>query len=123
MKRKLDTNDVPTPTPSSPHPAPSPEATSSPQPAIPTPKESSKSKQKELKFEVFGLDSRLLQGIKKLGFERPTRVQVEAVTRVLEGRDLLARAKTGSGKTGAYLWGVLQGVLRAKEVCDFFFFW
>lgn len=121
MKRKLDTNDVPTPTPSSSQPTSSPKPISSPQSVIPTPKESSKSKQKELNFEVLGLDSRLLQGIKKLGFEKPTRVQVEAVTKVLEGRDVLARAKTGSGKTGAYLWGVLQGILRAKEVCVCFF--
>lgn len=68
-----------------------------------------------------GLDSRLLQGIKKLGFEKPTRVQVEAVSKVVEGRDVLARAKTGSGKTGAYVWGILQGILRAKEVCEFLF--
>jgi len=107
MKRKLDTNDVPTPTPFS------PEAN---EPLL-SKKEPTKTKQLELSWEVLGLDSRLLQSIKKLGWEKPFRVQIEAVSKVLEGRDVLARAKTGSGKTGAYLLGVLHGILRLKEVC------
>ncbi|KAF8242432.1 DEAD-domain-containing protein, partial [Wilcoxina mikolae CBS 423.85] len=66
-------------------------------------------------FSSLGLDARLLQGIAKLGFANPTLVQAKAIPLALEGKDILARAKTGSGKTAAYLLPVLQGILKAKE--------
>ena len=69
----------------------------------------------EVTFQSLGLDARLLQGIAKLGFAHPTAVQAKAVPLALDGKDILARAKTGSGKTAAYLLPVLQNVLRRKE--------
>jgi len=68
-------------------------------------------------FSSLGLDARLLQGVAKLGFAHPTLVQAKAIPLALEGKDILARAKTGSGKTAAYLLPVLQSVLKSKEVC------
>jgi ATP-dependent RNA helicase DDX56/DBP9 len=94
MKRKLDSNDVPAPA-----------------------EEVVKNK-KVTSFVDLGLDSRLLQGIAKQNFEKPTPVQAKAIPLALEGRDVLARAKTGSGKTAAYLLPILQSVLKRKEVCD-----
>lgn len=119
MKRKLDTNDVPTPTSSrsvSPSSSPGTAQITAPEEILTS--KTSNTKQPDLNFESLGLDPRLLQSIKKLGFEKPTRIQFESIGRVLQGKDLLARAKTGSGKTGAYVWGVLQGILRGKEVCS-----
>ncbi|XP_033926451.1 probable ATP-dependent RNA helicase DDX56 [Melopsittacus undulatus] len=69
-------------------------------------------------FEHMGLDPRLLRAVSELGWGRPTAVQAQALPLALEGRDLLVRARTGSGKTGAYGLGLLQHVLRAREVAQ-----
>jgi len=92
MKRKLDVNDVPVP------------ATEV------------DDKQEDATFAGLGLDSRLLQGITKQNFQKPTLVQSKAIPLALEGRDVLARAKTGSGKTAAYLLPILNSVLKRKQV-------
>lgn len=62
-------------------------------------------------FKSFGLHSTLLQGIKELGFVRPTPVQAEAIPPGLEGRDVLACAMTGSGKTAAFLLPILHRLM------------
>ncbi len=54
----------------------------------------------------------LLRGIRELGFTRPTPIQVEAVPPALDGRDLLACAQTGSGKTIAFLLPVLHRLMN-----------
>ncbi|XP_054043678.1 probable ATP-dependent RNA helicase DDX56 isoform X1 [Rissa tridactyla] len=69
-------------------------------------------------FEHMGLDPRLLRAVAELGWATPTAIQAEAIPLALEGRDLLARARTGSGKTGAYGLPLLQHLLRAKEVAQ-----
>ena len=63
------------------------------------------------------LDSRILKALADLGFARPTLVQSKAIPLALEGRDILARARTGSGKTAAYCIPVVQKILQAKSVC------
>ncbi|XP_033015106.1 probable ATP-dependent RNA helicase DDX56 [Lacerta agilis] len=65
-------------------------------------------------FAHFGLDARLLQATAELGWAKPTLIQEKAIPLALEGKDLLARAKTGSGKTGAYALPLLQHLLRGK---------
>lgn len=62
------------------------------------------------------LDSRILRALADMGFARPTLVQVKAIPIALENRDILARARTGSGKTAAYCIPVLQKILSAKAV-------
>lgn len=62
------------------------------------------------------LDARLLRALADMGFSRPTLVQSKAIPIALENRDILARARTGSGKTAAYCIPVVQKVLSAKEV-------
>jgi ATP-dependent RNA helicase RhlE len=59
-------------------------------------------------FSSFGLRAELLRGIRELGFTRPTPIQAEAIPPALEGRDLLACAMTGSGKTAAFLLPILE---------------
>src|SRR3990172_4397024 len=54
-------------------------------------------------FTGLKLHATLLLGLKDLGFRRPTAIQAEAIPPALEGRDLLASAMTGSGKTAAFL--------------------
>ena len=62
-------------------------------------------------FSVFHLDKNLLKGIKELGFHRPTPIQSDAIPPALEGRDVLACASTGSGKTAAFLLPILNRLL------------
>lgn len=57
------------------------------------------------------------QAIAKLGWVKPTLIQDKAITLALEGKDVLARARTGSGKTGAYVIPIVQKILRSKQVC------
>jgi len=63
------------------------------------------------------LDPRLLRALADLGFARPTLVQAKAIPIALDGKDILARARTGSGKTAAYCIPVVQKILSAKSVC------
>ncbi|KAI9852754.1 MAG: ATP-dependent DNA/RNA helicase [Thelocarpon superellum] len=65
-------------------------------------------------FSNLGLDSRILQGVLKEQYPKPTPVQAAAIPLALEGKDILARAKTGSGKTAAYLLPILHSILKRK---------
>jgi ATP-dependent RNA helicase RhlE len=53
----------------------------------------------------------LQKGLKELGFQRPTPIQAEAIPGALEGRDILACAMTGSGKTAAFLLPILHQLI------------
>ena len=59
-------------------------------------------------FSRLALHPTLLRGVADLGFERPTPIQEQAIPVALEGRDLLACAATGSGKTAAFLLPILH---------------
>ena len=67
-------------------------------------------------FDDFDLDPRLLQALAKLQFHKPTLVQQKAIPLGLDMKDVLARAKTGSGKTAAYILPILQSILDMKKV-------
>ncbi|XP_067396429.1 probable ATP-dependent RNA helicase DDX56 [Emydura macquarii macquarii] len=67
-----------------------------------------------LSFAHMGLDGRLLQAIAELGWAKPTLIQEKAIPLGLEGKDLLARARTGSGKTAAYAIPLIQHLLHVK---------
>jgi ATP-dependent RNA helicase RhlE len=62
-------------------------------------------------FAVFKLHPDLLKGVKELGFTRATPIQEQAIPPALEGRDLLACAMTGSGKTAAFLLPILHRLM------------
>jgi len=59
-------------------------------------------------FSSFKLHADLLKGVKELGFTRPTPIQEQAIPPAAEGRDVLACAMTGSGKTAAFLLPILH---------------
>ncbi|RIB08807.1 P-loop containing nucleoside triphosphate hydrolase protein [Gigaspora rosea] len=61
------------------------------------------------------LDPRISRALSKLNFHKPTLIQAEAIPLALAGKDILARAKTGSGKTAAYCLPVIQKILTIKE--------
>ncbi|KAH0385957.1 DEAD-domain-containing protein, partial [Aureobasidium melanogenum] len=65
---------------------------------------------KGLEFEDFYLKRELLMGIFESGFEKPSPIQEEAIPVALTGRDVLARAKNGTGKTAAFIIPTLERV-------------
>ncbi|WWC86449.1 ATP-dependent RNA helicase DBP9 [Kwoniella dendrophila CBS 6074] len=60
------------------------------------------------------LDPRILAALADQKFAHPTLVQAKAIPLLLEGKDVLARARTGSGKTAAYVVPAIQKILEAK---------
>jgi ATP-dependent RNA helicase RhlE len=73
-----------------------------------------------MNFEQFSLDPRIGAGVKAAGYTTPTPIQHQAIPVVLEGRDVLGLAQTGTGKTAAFLLPILQrltkGPLRRVRV-------
>jgi superfamily II DNA/RNA helicase len=67
-----------------------------------------------LLFDSFGLDRRLLRAVNNAGFDEPTPVQAAAIPPVLEGRDVMACARTGSGKTAAFVLPALQHLMHRE---------
>ncbi|KAH6847582.1 P-loop containing nucleoside triphosphate hydrolase protein [Chaetomium sp. MPI-CAGE-AT-0009] len=65
---------------------------------------------KGLDFEDFGLKRDLLMGIFEAGFEKPSPIQEESIPVALTGRDILARAKNGTGKTAAFVIPALEKI-------------
>jgi ATP-dependent RNA helicase RhlE len=65
----------------------------------------------QVPFSSLGLHADLLKGVRELGFLRPTPIQTEAIPAALAGRDVLACAQTGSGKTAAFLLPVLHHLI------------
>ncbi|XP_051178562.1 DEAD-box ATP-dependent RNA helicase 16 [Lolium perenne] len=70
---------------------------------------------KDVSFDELGLDEQLKRALRKKGLTNTTLIQREAIPRILEGTDLVAQAKTGSGKTFAYLLPLLQKLLRLSS--------
>uniref|UniRef100_A0A8C2IWP2 Probable ATP-dependent RNA helicase DDX56 n=1 Tax=Cyprinus carpio TaxID=7962 RepID=A0A8C2IWP2_CYPCA len=66
-------------------------------------------------FHEMGLDDRILKALADLGWSQPTLIQEKAIPLALEGKDLLARARTGSGKTAAYAIPLIQRILTSKQ--------
>ncbi|MGD8116381.1 ATP-dependent RNA helicase SrmB [Vibrio sp. Hep-1b-8] len=59
-------------------------------------------------FAELELDPNLLLAIEEMGYDRPTQIQAEAIPQALDGRDVLASAPTGTGKTAAFVLPALQ---------------
>ena len=66
-------------------------------------------------FEDFFLERELLMGIFEKGFEKPSPIQEEAIPVILQNRNVLARAKNGTGKTAAYIIPCLEKTDTSKD--------
>jgi ATP-dependent RNA helicase RhlE len=61
-----------------------------------------------MSFSSLGLSADLLRAVAEQGYEAPTPIQAQAIPAILEGRDLMASAQTGTGKTAAFTLPLLQ---------------
>ncbi|MCI1665757.1 MAG: DEAD/DEAH box helicase [Atopobiaceae bacterium] len=66
-------------------------------------------------FAELGLNEHILEGVDALGFTEPTPVQAQAIPSALEGRDIVASAQTGTGKTCAFALPVLQRIEGRRD--------
>ena len=68
-----------------------------------------------IKFADLNLDKNILSAARSEGYESPTPIQAQAIPFALEGRDIMASAQTGSGKTAAFLLPTLQRLTKRSE--------
>jgi ATP-dependent RNA helicase RhlE len=68
-----------------------------------------------LDFSDFGFDPDLMDGISAMGFEKPTPIQEQAIPAILEGKDVIGSAQTGTGKTAAFLLPIIQNIMASRE--------
>ena len=67
-----------------------------------------------MKFETYNLDPRLLDAISDMGYEETTPIQEQSIPAILEGRDLISCAQTGTGKTAAFIIPLLHLLTKNK---------
>ena len=68
-----------------------------------------------MKFEPFKFHPSITAGIKALGYDTPTPIQDQAIPPVLQGRDVMGLAQTGTGKTAAFVLPILERLLRGPR--------
>ncbi|MBS1502172.1 MAG: DEAD/DEAH box helicase, partial [Bacteroidetes bacterium] len=66
-------------------------------------------------FRDFNFNEHLAEGIQSMGYQTPTPIQEMAIPLIMEGKDLIACAQTGTGKTASYLLPVLHKIAEANE--------
>jgi len=71
-----------------------------------------------LKFTDLGLDHRILDGIDAMGYETATPVQQQVMVPILEGKDIIASAQTGTGKTAAFLLPLIHRLLTVPHAAN-----
>jgi len=67
-----------------------------------------------MKFTELGLNESLLKAVKEQGYTEPTPIQAQAIPLVIEGRDVLAAAQTGTGKTAGFTLPLLERLSQSK---------
>ncbi|MDX1778719.1 MAG: DEAD/DEAH box helicase, partial [Thermodesulfobacteriota bacterium] len=65
-----------------------------------------------MNFSQFNFNQKINSGIKVCGYVKPTPIQQETIPAILEGRDVLGLAQTGTGKTAAFVLPALQRMLK-----------
>ena len=68
-----------------------------------------------MSFETFNFHPSIMAGVRAVGYVSPTPIQLQAIPPIMQGRDLIGLAQTGTGKTAAFVLPVLQRLLRAPR--------
>jgi len=69
-------------------------------------------------FDDYDLDENLLRGIYSYGFEKPSAIQQRGIKPILDGRDTIGQAQSGTGKTATFVIGVLQRIEMQTNACQ-----
>ena len=64
------------------------------------------------KFTELGLSAPLLKAIDEQGYDTPSPIQAQAIPAIMEGRDIMAAAQTGTGKTAGFTLPILERIVR-----------
>ena len=78
--------------------------------------ENSTKAETQISFKSLGLNESLCEACEKMGWKYPTEIQREVIPIALQGKDLIAVAQTGSGKTGAYALPILEELLKEQTL-------
>ncbi|MBM2824975.1 MAG: box helicase domain protein [Dehalococcoidales bacterium] len=68
-----------------------------------------------MSFETFNFHPSIMAGVRALGYVTPTPIQIQAIPPIMQGRDLIGLAQTGTGKTAAFVLPILQRLLRSPR--------
>lgn len=71
--------------------------------------------QSEITFDTFSFNAELQEGLLSMGYRKPTPIQQQAIPVILEGRDLIGCAQTGTGKTAAFLLPIMEHIVKAPK--------
>ncbi len=66
-------------------------------------------------FQEFNFEPELIEGLLSMGFKQPTPIQEQAIPVILNNRDIIACAQTGTGKTAAYLLPIINKIIKSKS--------
>ncbi len=69
----------------------------------------------DLTFDTLGLHPNIVRGVHDLGFLRPTPIQAQAIPLIIQGRDVIGCAQTGTGKTAAFVLPILHRLLQTPS--------
>jgi len=68
-----------------------------------------------MNFETFNFDPSIMAGVRAIGYATPTPIQLKAIPPILQGRDVIGLAQTGTGKTAAFALPILQRLLHSQR--------
>ena len=68
-----------------------------------------------LEFNTLGLSDKILQAIEEKGYKIPTPIQAQGIPAVLEGKDVMAAAQTGTGKTAGFVLPILESLTKGNR--------
>jgi superfamily II DNA/RNA helicase len=68
-----------------------------------------------LTFRDLDLSAELLEGIESMNFTKPTPIQAESIPHILQGKDVIGIAQTGTGKTAAFVLPVIDSIIKTRD--------
>ncbi len=68
-----------------------------------------------MSFEKFKLNEKIMAGVVAAGYKKPTPIQAESIPSIMEGKDLMGLAQTGTGKTAAFVLPILQRLMQGQR--------
>jgi len=72
-------------------------------------------KEERMKFENFDLNEKIMAGVNAMGYSEPTPIQLQSIPPIMEGRDVMGLAQTGTGKTAAFVLPMLQRLMEGPR--------